>query len=134
AVRDISRENRGVRFKISLRSDVYYLVRTSDETTDKVEGSVVWHKWTNHEIFALLIKRVMTFFGKRVEEVELLKSDQTVLTMHLESIMEARFAGQGHWANAPMHRVLMSLIRKRPRDLVKLCTLAATHANRSRAT
>ena len=27
-----------------------------------------------------------------------------------------------------MYRVLMSLIRKRPRDLVKLCTLAARHA------
>lgn len=134
AVRDIARENRGIFFKISLRSDVYYLVRTSDETTDKVEGSVIWHTWTNHEIFALLVKRVLTYFGKHIEELELLNSHQHVLTNHLTSVMEPRFAGLGHWADAPMYRVLMSLIRKRPRDLIKLCTLAATHANRARAT
>lgn len=38
AARDISSKNWGVNFKIALRSDVYYLVRTSDESTDKVEG------------------------------------------------------------------------------------------------
>ena len=32
-----------------------------------------------------------------------------------------------------MHRVLMSLIRKRPRDLVKLCTLAARCARDARS-
>jgi len=31
SVRDISRDNRGVIFKVSLRADVYYLVRTSDQ-------------------------------------------------------------------------------------------------------
>lgn len=33
AVRDISTESRGISFRVSLRSDVYYLVRTSDEST-----------------------------------------------------------------------------------------------------
>ena len=35
AVRDINNENRNIRFKIALRSDVYFLVRTSDESTDR---------------------------------------------------------------------------------------------------
>jgi hypothetical protein len=65
AVRDISTENRGINFRISLRSDVYFLVRTSDESTDKIEGSVIWHTWTNHEIFVLLIKRIESFLAKR---------------------------------------------------------------------
>jgi hypothetical protein len=38
--------------------------------------------------------------------------------------MVERFQGRGNWENIPVHRVLMSLIRRRPRDLVKLCTLA----------
>ena len=38
AVRDISTENRGIYFRVSLRSDVYYLARTSDESTDKIES------------------------------------------------------------------------------------------------
>lgn len=42
--------------------------------------------------------------------------------------MEPKFTGMGKWENAPMYRILMSLIRKRPRDLVKLCTLAAKEA------
>jgi hypothetical protein len=128
AVRDIVKEHQGIKFRISLRSDVYYLVRTSDESTDKVEGSVIWQSWTNHEIFALLIKRIETFFGREVDEKRLLNKSQKELAYYLNPIMEARFTGEGHWANAPIHRVLMSLIRKRPRDLVKLCTLSARKA------
>ena len=128
AVRDISNENRNVFFRIALRSDVYYLVRTSDESTDKIEGSVVWHTWTNHEIFVLLIKRIETFFGRSIDENMLLQFRQYQLSDYLTPIMEAKFSGKGHWENAPTYRVLMSLIRKRPRDLIKICTLAARHA------
>lgn len=125
AVRDLAADNKGLSFKISLRSDVYYLVRTSDESTDKIEGSVIWHAWTNHEIFALLVKRIRTFFGEAGDEKVLVTLKQTQLAETLSKVMEDRFSGEGKWRNAPMYRVLMSLIRKRPRDLVKLLTLAA---------
>ena len=48
---------------------------------------------------------------------------------YLNPVIESTFTGKGHWEKAPMYRVLMSLIRKRPRDLVKLLTLAARQAN-----
>lgn len=128
AVRDISNENRNMRFRIALRTDVYFLVRTSDESTDKIEGSVIWQSWTQQEIFALMIKRIETYFGQRVDLDVLLQSPQKNLTVSLDKIFEPRFQGRGHWAGAPTYRVLMSLIRKRPRDLVKLCTLAARRA------
>lgn len=130
AVRDLSSESRGLNFRISLRSDVYYLVRTSDESTDKIEGSVIWHSWNNHEIFVLLVKRIESFFGRTVDERKLIQIPQTTLATYLQPIMEERFQGQGLWENAPMYRVLMSLIRKRPRDLVKLCTLAGKAARK----
>ena len=63
AARDMSRDNPGLLFRIALRTDVYYLVRTSDESTDKVEGSVVWYSWTHHEIMVLLIKRIETLYS-----------------------------------------------------------------------
>ncbi|MCB9384267.1 MAG: hypothetical protein H6509_06610 [Bryobacterales bacterium] len=129
AVRDISSDNRGIQFKIGLRSDVYYLVRTSDESTDKIEGSVVWHSYTNHEIFVLLVKRVATYFGHGISDEDLVSKTQYELSGFLNEIIEKRFWGAGHWKDAPIHRVLMSLIRKRPRDLVKLCTLAARQAD-----
>jgi hypothetical protein len=128
AVRDLANDDHGVRFKISLRSDVYYLVRTSDESTDKIEGSVIWHFWSNHQILVLLVKRIVTYFGRSVDEAFLMQRPQSETALELENVMEHRFSGSGHWANAPMYRVLMSLIRKRPRDLVKLLTLAARHA------
>lgn len=128
AVRDLSSDNRGINFRISLRSDVYYLVRTSDESTDKIEGSVVWHSWSNHEIFVLLIKRIESFFGRNVDEKKLLQAKPYTLARYLCPVMEERFQGQGVWDNAPIYRVLMSLIRKRPRDLVKLCSLAGRSA------
>ena len=128
AVRDLCNDNKGLQFRISLRSDVYYLVRTSDESTDKIEGSVIWHSWTNHEILALLIKRIETFFGRDVNVENLMQTEQANLSHFLDSIFEKRFTDYGKWKNAPMYRILMSLIRKRPRDLVKLCTLAAKDA------
>jgi len=130
AVRDLSNENSGLNFKISLRSDVYYLVRTSDESTDKIEGSVIWYSWTNHEIFVMLVKRVETFFGNEVNELTLIGTNQDILAKRLNGIFEERFQGRGHWNNAPMHQVILSLLRQRPRDLVKLCSLAARNTRR----
>ena len=45
AVRDISSEEKNIMFRISLRSDVYFFVRTSDESTDKISGNVIWLSW-----------------------------------------------------------------------------------------
>lgn len=129
AIRDISSENYGIYFRVSLRSDVYYLSRTSDESTDKTESSVIWYSWKNHEILVLLIKRIESYFGRGINEEEIINKRQSELMEYLNPVIESTFTGKGHWEKAPMYRVLMSLIRKRPRDLVKLLTLAARQAN-----
>lgn len=129
AIRDLASENVGLHFKVALRSDVYYLARTSDESTDKIEGSVVWCKWTNHEILVMLIKRILTYNHQNIiNEASLYKSDQFHLSTYLDDVFTRKFEGLGKWSNTYTYKVLMSMIRKRPRDLVKLCALAATHA------
>ena len=129
ALRNITRVVPNVKFRIALRSSVYYSVRTSDESTDKIENSIVWLKWTNHEILSMLVKRIILFkTGRSIEEKDLLAQDQYELSKNFDGIFEKSFKGKGHWENAPIHRVLLSLIRQRPRDLVKLCTLAAKEA------
>ena len=128
AILDLCTDYPSLQFRVALRSDVYFLYRTSDESTDKTEGAVVWFSWTNHEILALLAKRVETFFGRTPPD-ELEKLTQNELSKFLLPVMEERFHGGGKWENAPIHRILMTLIRRRPRDLVKLCTLAAKHAH-----
>lgn len=134
AIRDIASDSTGVHFRISLRSDVYYLVRTSDESTDKIEGSIIWFSWTNHEILALLVKRILQFQDTNMDTDTLIAMEQKVLARKLTPYIAYTFEGHGNWKNIPSYRMLMSLIRKRPRDLVKLCTLAAKDAQKNKAT
>ncbi len=128
AIRDLSRDNPGLRFKIALRTDVYFLLRTYDESGDKLDGSVIWLSWSNHEILAMLVKRIETYFGRTISEQRLHSISQPELGKFLNPIVTPAFMGEGRWRNVPTYKVLMSLIRKRPRDLVKLCSLAAQHA------
>ncbi len=130
ALRDMSSDFKGLYFRVALRADVYFLIQTSDESTDKIEGSVIWYSWTNHEIFKILVKRVGLFFNRQLNESQLSGMQQWPMAQILDEIMELGFDGQGHWENAPMYRVLLSLIRKRPRDLIKLCSEAATNARK----
>jgi hypothetical protein len=134
AVRDLARENKDIFFKVSLRTDVYYLYRESDESTDKVEGSVVWLAWTNFELLALLCKRIITYFNGNVTEDELLSKKQNELSPILNKVFLNSFEGSGAWERIPTYRLLTSLIRKRPRDLVKLCTLAGKEARKNNST
>lgn len=106
AIRDISTENRGIYFRIGLRSDVYYLARTSDESTDKTEGSVIWYSWTNHEILVLLVKRIESYLGHDTDEVKLMAMSQLELMNYLKPVIEERFTGRGHWHDVPHTRQL----------------------------
>ena len=129
AVRDMCNESNELCFRISLRSDVYYLVRTADESTDKIDGNVLWLTWTEHELLALLVKRVQTYFDTDIPEKELLDMKQREMSAYLDDIMAATFEGAGKWHNRPIRYIFLSLIRRRPRDLINLCTLAARNAN-----
>ena len=129
AVRDMCNETDELCFRISLRSDVYYLVRTADESTDKIDGNVIWLSWTEHELMALLVKRVQNHFENKLDERELLDMKQSQMSDYLNDIMADTFEGSGKWNNRPIRYVFLSLIRRRPRDLINLCTLAARNAN-----
>lgn len=130
AVRDLTNTySQNLYFRISLRSDVYFLVRTADESTDKIEGNVIWLNWTEHELLVFLAKRVQSYLGKKVSESELEKKPQFEIAEALYPIMERYFRGEGKWHDKPIHYILLSLVRRRPRDLISLCTLAAREAS-----
>jgi hypothetical protein len=96
AMRDISGADRRIRVRIGLRSDVYFLVRTSDESTDKIEANVVWLSWSNHEILCIMAKRIETFFGIERDQRSILLLNQTDITKNiLSKVIEATFAGRG---------------------------------------
>ena len=129
AIRDLSGSDSRIKFRIGLRTDVYYLVRTSDESTDKIERHVIWFSWTNHEILSVITKRVLTFLDKECDQETILKMNHADISKNiLSEIMVPNFGGSGHWSDRPIHNVLLSLTRRRPRDLIKLMHKAARNA------
>lgn len=135
AMRDIGGLDRRIRFRIGLRSDVYFLVRTSDESTDKIERNVIWLRWTNDEILRLAAKRIETYFGQNPSNEDLSGLSQSQISKTvLSKVIDPTFQGLGHWSDRPIHSVLLSLTRARPRDLVKLLQGAAKTAHGRRHT
>ncbi len=129
--RDLINENRNIQFRIGLRTDAYNLVRENDESGDKFEPYVIPISWSNHDILVIMAKRVAKYFSNDISTAELEKQKQLEISRHLYPIIIERFQGNGHWANRPIHNVLLSLTRRRPRDLVKLLSGAAHEADKN---
>lgn len=124
----------GIRFRIGIRTDAYNLVREHDESGDKFEPYKVPITWTNHEILVLMAKRVANYFNVEFDDNHYMKQragGQLEIARYLEPVITEKFEGAGHWANRPIHNVLLSLTRRRPRDLVKLLSGAAQVADKN---
>lgn len=130
AIRDMAGEDDRIQFRVGLRTDVYHLVRTSDESTDKIEANLIWLIWSNHEILTAMAKRVATYFGEEVDEQKLLKIPQKEISYKLNRVITPKFEGRGKWENEDTYRILMTLVRKRPRDLVKIFYYSAREAKK----
>ncbi len=130
AIRDLCGDQRKVQFKIALRTDVYRLLRTSDESTDKIERNIVPLKWNNHEILIMMAKRVATYMGTEFP-LNVDNMNQLDISRFFFPIIDERFHHLGKWENTPIHRVLLSLTRRRPRDLVKIFYGGAKEAHRN---
>lgn len=129
AIRDLGNNDSNMRCRIALRTDVYYLVRTSDESTDKIERNIIQLTWTNHEILCLTAFRIARSMGKKISYEQIRSMKQGDISREiLSQVIEEKFIGEGHWSKAPIHRVLLSLCRARPRDLIKLFHGAAKAA------
>lgn len=125
----------GLQFRIGIRTDAYNLVREHDESGDKFEPYKVPISWTDHDVLVLMAKRVANYFGEDFDVDFFLKEGgrvQVEVSRFLYPIAVERFEGAGHWSNRPIHNVLLSLTRRRPRDLVKLLSGAAEVADRNK--
>ena len=131
AARDLANsDEKNLKFCIGIRTDAYNLVRENDESGDKFEPYVIPIAWSNHDILVIMAKRVSQFFGNDEKSEDLARRSQSDISSRLFPIIAEYFDGAGHWANRPIHNVLLSLTRQRPRDLVKLLSGAATIAEK----
>lgn len=132
ALRDLSNSERGLKFRVSLRSDMYSLLRYDDSNLDKVSQNILDVKWTRDDLLRILVLRVQHFLGKNINSEDVDKLSQNGLERLLSKVMELTFSGTGKWHDKPIHNILLSLIRERPRDLINLCTLAAKEAGQNK--
>ncbi len=130
ALSDMSNDISGISIRIALRTDVYEMIR-NEEFSDKFESDIIKCTWNNHEIMKTLAKRICAYFNVPFDETNTM--DQSTLQYnivdYLNYIFVRKFDDETRiWANAPTHKVLYSLIRRKPRDLVKLCQSVAEEA------
>lgn len=127
---DMTSDMEGLSVRIALRTDVYEMIR-NEEFSDKFESSVIKCKWNNQEIMKTLAKRICTYFNEPFDEVS--TSDQNTVQYNIIKYLNFIFIPKFDestkvWAKAPTHRVIYSLIRRKPRDMVKLCQSVAEEA------
>ena len=129
ALGDMTSDMQNFRARIALRTDVYDYLNTDEEFFDKYETAVVWCKWTNADILKVLIKRIASYFGKEVSDLDLESMSQKNLAeKYFPPLIGTYFKDTRVWQGKTTHRVLMSLVRGIPRDIVKLLNSAATKA------
>lgn len=128
ALRDLSNSVRGLKFRVTLRSDMYSILKYDDSNLDKISQNLVDVKWTRNDLLKILVMRVQHYFDNPLTTKQLENQTQRDLEVYLKDVMELTFLGKGRWNNKPIHNILLSLIRERPRDLINLCTLAAEKA------
>lgn len=127
AIRDMMRENKALKVRMTLRTDVYDNVRRIDESSDKIQGAKVELKISNHEIFAMLTKRVCSFLGQ-CDIMNYESLDQNKMMDLMGDIIDPVFNGRGKWEGRHTNYVLMTMTRRRPRDIFSLCGFAWDHA------
>lgn len=127
---DMTSDMEGLSVRIALRTDVYEMMR-NEEFSDKFESTVIKCKWNNQEIMKALVKRICAYFNEPFNEDS--TSDQSTLQYNIVQYLNFVFVSNFDestrvWAKAPTHRVIYSLIRRKPRDMVKLCQSVAEEA------
>jgi len=133
---DITSDMEGLSVRIALRTDVYEMIR-NEEFSDKFESSLIKCQWNNQEIMKTLAKRICAYFNEPFDEIN--TYDQRTLQYNIVKYLNFIFVpyfdeSTRIWANAPTHRVIYSLIRRKPRDMVKLCHSIAEEAYRKKLT
>lgn len=129
---DMTSDINGLSVRIALRTDVYEMIR-NEEFSDKFESAIIKCNWNNQEIMAALGKRICAYFDEPFDEDSISDKSTTQykIVQYLNKVFVPYFDESTKvWAKAPTHRVIYSLIRRKPRDMVKLCQSVAEEAYR----
>jgi hypothetical protein len=134
ACRYLTHDVKGVFFRVSMRTDVWALLRRYDESLDKVEQYVSEILWYQEDFLKLLALRVMvslsnlglslTDFPRGIDA----PGEQ-------EKMLDMVFVPTMEWGDKAVktYKVIYTLSYERPRWAIQLCKLAQEAALRRRA-
>lgn len=120
ACRYMIQDLKGVNFRITLRSDVWPVIRRHDEAMDKIEQYISEIEWTEEDFKQILCRRIQKEFP----------DDSINLTD--DELLKKIFKPTVFWneKQVPTYQVLYILAYNRPRWGVQLCKLAQADALR----
>lgn len=132
--------NKAICFAFAIKSDIYdRLIHLHTELKSRIEDFLIRLEWQNNEIIAAMVKRIDLYFNTLLsDDVEYLNiASKKLWKSKIKRIMDPLFKIK--WHNTPnksieTHRFLLALIRKRPRDLIKLLNLSGEDAYRYNST
>ena len=127
---DMTSDIKGLSARIALRTDVYEMIR-NEEFSDKIESATIKCLWNNQELIVALAKRICAFNGDKFDSnIERNPADsQFKVKYYLNSVFESYFPPDiRYWGGADTSKVIYALLRRKPRDIVKLCLGLAKYA------
>jgi hypothetical protein len=129
---DIAKRDSNIKFRLAIRWDIYEAIARINQDIDKIRQNVIYLNWTVHEIYVIIANRIAKAIGLEFPYQMYLSTerDQNEIARVYDHIMDRVFKGLGKWDGAPTRHVLLSLVRNRPRDLIRLLKHAAEEANR----
>lgn len=129
---EVGKREQNIRFRLAIRWDLWDAISRINQDIDKIRQHAVFLRWSNHEIYLVAAKRISTFFGQEfpyklyIEQAR----NQEEIARAFDPVLDRTFYGLGKWDGAPTRRVILSMTRNRPRDLLTLLSLAAEEAHR----
>jgi hypothetical protein len=132
ACRQITNSVPSIRFRLAIRPNTWTTIKLRSEALSHVEQYTSALRWSEHEMLALLGRRVEGYL-QRTDQLDALSQylpnkgperDKTLLSYVFESPIQ--------WGDKlrPIHVPLYTLSQHRPRWVIELCRLAARRAER----
>ncbi|STZ75449.1 P-loop ATPase, Sll1717 family [Bergeriella denitrificans] len=120
ACRYMIQDIKGINFRVTLRSDVWPVIRRHDESMDKIEQYVSEISWSEEDFKRIICQRIQAEFPTDTRP------------LNEDELLEKIFQPTVFWneKNVPTYQVLYILAYNRPRWGVQLCKLAQEDAIR----
>ena len=131
ACRYLLQDNLGLNIRVTMRSDVWPIIRRYDESLDKLDQYVHEIEWDVDDFRKFLYKRIESHLLQNAEQLPYRRNDISD-EEYEEFVIEKIFDHKTEWGGKEqyLYRIVYTLSYMRPRWAIQLCKLCQKNANR----